>query len=51
MCDGAAALVLASEEACAKHNLTPLARLVAYGMAGEQNSGPVINPHLWHISF
>lgn len=34
VCDGAAALVLASEEACTKHNLTPLARLVAYGMAG-----------------
>ena len=34
ICDGAAALVLASEEACTKHNLTPLARLVSYGIAG-----------------
>lgn len=34
VCDGAAALVLASESACSKHNLTPLARLVAYGIAG-----------------
>lgn len=34
ICDGAAALVLASEEACSKHGLTPLARLVSYGIAG-----------------
>jgi acetyl-CoA C-acetyltransferase len=32
--DGAAAVVLASGEAVKKHNLTPLARLVAYGHAG-----------------
>ncbi|CAG0899392.1 unnamed protein product [Darwinula stevensoni] len=34
ICDGAGALVVASEEACKKHNLKPLARLVAYGIAG-----------------
>jgi acetyl-CoA C-acetyltransferase len=32
--DGAAAVVLASEKAVAKHGLKPLARLVAYGQAG-----------------
>eukprot|EP00794_Sanderia_malayensis_P016821 gene16821-18517_t len=32
--DGACALILASEEACKKHNLNPLARLVSYGVAG-----------------
>jgi len=32
--DGAAAVVLASEEAVAAHKLQPLARLVAYGHAG-----------------
>jgi acetyl-CoA C-acetyltransferase len=32
--DGAAAVVLASEQAVATHSLTPLARLVAYGHAG-----------------
>jgi len=34
ICDGAAAVVLASEEAVAKHGLTPLARIVGYGLAG-----------------
>lgn len=34
ICDGAACVILASEEACKKHNLTPLARLVGYGIAG-----------------
>ncbi|XP_060599563.1 3-ketoacyl-CoA thiolase, mitochondrial-like [Ruditapes philippinarum] len=34
VCDGAAALVLASEAAVSKNNLTPLARLVSYGIAG-----------------
>ena len=28
-------MILASEEAVTKHNLTPLARLVGYGVAGE----------------
>ena len=34
ICDGAAAIVLASGEACKKHNLTPLARLAGYAIAG-----------------
>ncbi|KAK3581526.1 hypothetical protein CHS0354_031868 [Potamilus streckersoni] len=34
VCDGAAALILASEEAVKKNKLTPLARLVAYGISG-----------------
>jgi len=32
--DGAGALILASEEACKKHGLTPLARVVNWGVAG-----------------
>ncbi|XP_065051325.1 3-ketoacyl-CoA thiolase, mitochondrial-like [Rhopilema esculentum] len=42
--DGACALILASEEACAKHNLTPLARLVSYGIAGVDPSIMGIGP-------
>ncbi|CAC5417211.1 ACAA2 [Mytilus coruscus] len=34
VCDGAAALVLANEQAIKDHNLKPLARLAAYGIAG-----------------
>lgn len=34
ICDGAGALVLASEEAVKKHSLTPLARLVQWNVAG-----------------
>lgn len=34
ICDGAAAVILASEEAVAKHGLTPLARIVGYGLSG-----------------
>lgn len=34
ICDGAGAIILASEEAVKKHNLTPLARLVQYQVAG-----------------
>lgn len=34
ICDGAGAVVLASEEACAEQNLAPLARLVGYSVAG-----------------
>jgi len=34
ICDGAAAVMIASEEAVAKHGLTPLARIVGYGVAG-----------------
>lgn len=32
--DGAAAVVIASEEAVKEHKLTPLARIVAYHVAG-----------------
>jgi len=34
VCDGAGALLLASEQAVAKHNLKPLARIVAYASSG-----------------
>ncbi|KAL5267557.1 hypothetical protein ACHWQZ_G004556 [Mnemiopsis leidyi] len=34
ICDGAGMIIVASEEACTKHNLTPLARLVNYSVAG-----------------
>jgi len=34
ICDGAGAVMIASEEAVTKHNLTPLARIVGYGVAG-----------------
>jgi len=34
ICDGAAAVIIASEDAVAKHNLTPLARIVGYGVSG-----------------
>ncbi|XP_038053019.1 3-ketoacyl-CoA thiolase, mitochondrial-like [Patiria miniata] len=34
ICDGAGVVILASEEAVAKHNLTPLARLVSYHVSG-----------------
>jgi len=34
ICDGAAAVIIASEEAVSKHKLTPLARIVGYGVAG-----------------
>eukprot|EP00005_Dracoamoeba_jomungandri_P002334 CAMPEP_0174261050 /NCGR_PEP_ID=MMETSP0439-20130205/11203_1 /TAXON_ID=0 /ORGANISM="Stereomyxa ramosa, Strain Chinc5" /LENGTH=390 /DNA_ID=CAMNT_0015345463 /DNA_START=16 /DNA_END=1184 /DNA_ORIENTATION=+ len=34
ICDGAASLILASEEAVKAHNLKPLARLVSWGVAG-----------------
>jgi len=44
ICDGAAALVLASEEACKTHNLKPLARLVSYGVAGVDPSIMGIGP-------
>lgn len=41
ICDGAAALVLASEAAVKTYNLTPLARLVSYGIAGT-NQWPIV---------
>jgi len=34
VCDGASAVILASEEAVAQHNFKPLARLVGYGVSG-----------------
>lgn len=34
MCDGAGAVVLASEDAVKKHNFTPLARVVGYFVSG-----------------
>jgi len=34
ICDGAGAVILASEEAVKANNLTPLARIVGYGVAG-----------------
>jgi len=44
ICDGAAALVLASEEAVKKHNLTPLARIVSYSAVGVDPSIMGIGP-------
>ena len=34
ICDGAGAVIIASEEAVKQHNLTPLARVVGYGVSG-----------------
>jgi acetyl-CoA acyltransferase 2 len=34
ICDGASSIIVASEEACTKHNLQPIARLAGYGIAG-----------------
>ncbi len=42
--DGAAALILASEDAVKKYNLTPMARLVSRGMAGVHPSIMGIGP-------
>ncbi|XP_072015064.1 LOW QUALITY PROTEIN: 3-ketoacyl-CoA thiolase, mitochondrial-like [Amphiura filiformis] len=42
ICDGAGVVILASEEACNKHNLTPLARLVSYHVSG-------CDPHIMGI--
>ncbi|XP_057297935.1 3-ketoacyl-CoA thiolase, mitochondrial-like [Hydractinia symbiolongicarpus] len=44
ICDGAAALLVASEEACKKHNLAPLARIVSYGVSGVDPSIMGIGP-------
>ncbi len=44
ICDGGAALVLASEEAVKRHNLTPLARLVQWHTAGVEPSIMGIGP-------
>ncbi|CAF1060796.1 unnamed protein product [Adineta ricciae] len=45
VCDGAGAVIVCSEEALKKHNLTPLARVVAYHVSGVEPTlmgfGPV----------
>jgi len=42
ICDGAGAVIIASEEAVTKNGLTPLARVVGYGLAG-------VEPHIMGI--
>jgi acetyl-CoA acyltransferase 2 len=44
ICDGAAALVLATEDYARQHNLKPLARLVQWGVAGVDPSLMGIGP-------
>ncbi|XP_023311779.1 3-ketoacyl-CoA thiolase, mitochondrial [Anoplophora glabripennis] len=44
VCDGAAAVVLASEEAATKHNLKPLARILGYSVVGVEPSIMGIGP-------
>jgi len=44
ICDGAAAVILASEEAVKEYNLKPLARLVAYSTVGVEPSIMGIGP-------
>ena len=44
VCDGACALIVASEEAVNQHKLTPLARVVGYGLAGVDPSIMGIGP-------
>lgn len=44
ICDGAAALVMASEEAVNKHGLKPLARIISYGISGVDPSIMGIGP-------
>jgi len=44
VCDGAGAVIVASEEAVKKHNLKPLARLVGFGIAGVDPSIMGIGP-------
>lgn len=44
ICDGAGAVILASADAVKKHNLTPLARLVQYGVAGVEPTLMGIGP-------
>ena len=41
--DGAGALILASEDALKEYNLTPLARLVGYGIAGVEPTIMYVN--------
>ncbi|MEM6995762.1 MAG: acetyl-CoA C-acetyltransferase [Myxococcota bacterium] len=44
ICDGAGALVIASAEAVKKHNLTPLARVVQWGVTGVEPTLMGIGP-------
>jgi len=44
ICDGAGAVIIASEEAVTKNNLTPLARIVGYGLAGVEPTIMGIGP-------
>lgn len=44
ICDGAGAVVLASEEACKEYGYKPLARLVAYSVVGVEPSIMGIGP-------
>lgn len=44
ICDGASSILVASEEACNKHGLTPLAKVVSYGIAGVDPSIMGIGP-------
>ena len=44
ICDGAGAVVLASEAAVKEHSLTPLARLVGYAVAGVEPTIMGIGP-------
>ncbi|XP_054277472.1 3-ketoacyl-CoA thiolase, mitochondrial-like [Macrosteles quadrilineatus] len=44
ICDGAGAVVIASEQAVKQHNLTPLARLVGYSVVGVEPSIMGIGP-------
>nr|QBH73978.1 mitochondrial 3-ketoacyl-coa thiolase [Thermobia domestica] len=44
ICDGAGAVIIASEEACKEYNLKPLARLVGYGIAGVEPTIMGIGP-------
>lgn len=44
ICDGAGTIILASEAAILEHNLTPLARLVSYGVTGVEPTIMGIGP-------
>lgn len=35
ICDGAGCVIVASEDAVKQHNLTPLARIAGYAVAGQ----------------
>jgi len=44
ICDGAGAVIIASEAAVKEYNLTPLARILGYGIAGVDPSIMGIGP-------